>query len=346
MLLSKPDRLVGSRFNSRFFRLGLTFACVLSFGLALSPTARATDGVAEINHTCAVLTGCFPGDSPGYPIGIQATAGSKSFRLTSDLIVPSVNTNAILIRSPSISIDLNGFEIVGFDCVGATTDCTPTSGGAPGIASILSPNRGVSVKNGSITGMGSTGINLSNVTQSEITNVQVRWNRGSGILVGAGATVSGNTAYQNGNDGIFAGAGSIISGNTAHLNADDGIRGDAGSVITGNTAYQNVDDGIRGDTGSTVSGNTAYQNGDVGIFAADGSTVSGNTVSTNGGIGIQTFSGCTVQENTVRGNTGFGLSLGSESAYRESVITGNTGGTVSGGVNMFSNSCNGTMTCP
>ena len=33
-------------------------------------------------------------------------------------------------------------------------------------------------------------------------------------------------------------------------------------------------------------------------------------------------------------------------AYRENVITNNTMGTVLGGVNLFSSSCNGTAACP
>ena len=33
-------------------------------------------------------------------------------------------------------------------------------------------------------------------------------------------------------------------------------------------------------------------------------------------------------------------------AYRENVINNNTAGTVTGGVNMGANSCNGTATCP
>ncbi len=34
--------------------------------LALAGPALATDGVAEINHTCAAQTGCFSADTAGY----------------------------------------------------------------------------------------------------------------------------------------------------------------------------------------------------------------------------------------------------------------------------------------
>ena len=52
-----------------------------------------------------------------------------------------------------------------------------------------------------------------------------------------------------------------------------------------------------------------------------------------------------MQRNTVQSNDGFGLRLGNSAAYRENTINANLAGTVSGGVNMGSNACNG-ATCP
>ena len=289
MLKPTPLRL----FFPGLFTLAIVFAVPFA--------ARATDGVVEINHTCAVQTGCFAGDSAGYPITIDGTAGG-SYRLTSNLIVPDEFTSGIVVSTSDIGIDLNNFTIIRSGCEGATTDCTPTSGSGTGIDRTSSSNRGISVKNGSITGMGAYGVLLGD--QAGVTGLRVRWSRVDGILVNAGSIVSGNIAYQNGSDGI---------------------------VATG---------------GSAVSGNTVYQNGALGISASFGSTVSGNTVYRNDGDGISTSSGTIVQRNVVRLNGGYGLNLGSQSAYLENVITGNTTGTVNGGVNMSSNSCNGTTTCP
>ena len=49
---------------------------------ALATPALAVDGVLEINQTCAVQTGCFAGDSPGFPVTITQPG---SYRLTSNL---------------------------------------------------------------------------------------------------------------------------------------------------------------------------------------------------------------------------------------------------------------------
>ncbi len=54
---------------------------ILLLILALAGPALAVDGVAEINQTCAVQTGCFGGDAAGYPVTIDGTAGT-SYRLT------------------------------------------------------------------------------------------------------------------------------------------------------------------------------------------------------------------------------------------------------------------------
>ena len=40
--------------------------------VALAGPAFAVDGVAEINQTCAVNTGCFAGDFAGFPVTISS----------------------------------------------------------------------------------------------------------------------------------------------------------------------------------------------------------------------------------------------------------------------------------
>ena len=280
----------------------------------------AGEGVLAINQACAVNTGCFTGDAAAFPVTIT---NGGSYRLTSNLVVPNTNTSGIYVSASSVSIDLNGFEIVQSACEGATTNCTSTSGTGAGITVPLTSTTyfGISVKNGAITGMG-YGIYLDR--QSEITNVRARWNRLVGIRVSGGSTVSGNTAYQNGLDGITA----------------------CGSTVSGNSAYGNGSDGINGCAQSVVSGNSSNDNGDDGISTSDGSTVSGNTAVDNGGHGIYVQNGCIVSGNVAKGNTGYGLSLNYSSGYRDNAMLSNGLGTVSGGVALGQNVCNGDTTCP
>lgn len=330
----------------------------------LAAPAAAIDGVKEINQVCAVQTGCFAGDTPGYPVTIDTTAGS-AFRLTSRLVVPDASTDGIVISTNDVSIDLNNFSIVRSGCEGATASCKPASGSGHGITG----NRGHSVKNGSILGMGANGVQLGD--QAEVQGLRVRWNRQSGIAVGVGSLVSRSSAFENGilasypgisvgqgstvsdcvvrgtlGTGILTGQASIVSGSVVEGNLGNGIDADNGSVVTGNSASLNGFRGIESDLASTVKSNTAYDNGSDGIFADSGSSVLDNSAAENGSDGIATTGAATVQGNTVRTNASYGLELGAESAYRLNVISNNSVGTVTGGVDLFTNACDGSTSCP
>jgi len=324
----------------------LTFLLFLAF----AGPALAVDGVLEINQTCATQTGCFSGDNPGYPVTIDGTAG-RSYRLTGDLIVPNQNTDGIVISTLDIGIDLNNFTIIRFSCEGNTTKCVPESGIGGGVISTVTLNRGISVKNGSIVGMGTYGVFLGQ--QAEVSGLRVRWNRLDGIRTSLTSIVTGNTVDGNGRDGIRVGSGSTVSGNNSTFNGSDGISATFSCTVSGNAVYSNGDAGIRAMNASTISGNTVRNSGGDGILASESSTVSGNTVVGSDGDGITADNGSSVSGNTVRGNGGYGLNLtsvSSVSAYRENVITANTTGTVLAGANRGDNYCDGPGTisslCP
>ena len=272
--------------SMRLFAIGLSLSLAVPFVAPL--TALASDGVAEINHTCAVLTGCFAGDTPGYPVTIDGQAGG-SYRLTSNLIPPNAEIDGIKVRTNDIGIDLNKFVIIRSGCEGSTTSCAPTSGGGAGVTVTSSGIRGISVKNGGVTGMGA-GIKLGD--QGEVVGVRTRWNRLYGVVVGAGSMVSGSTAYENESYGIHASSGSTVSGNTAYLNGDDGIFASSGSTVSGNTAYGNGGDGIKTSSGATVRQNTVRSNSGYGLnlgfqSAYRENVITANTAGTvNGGVNL------------------------------------------------------------
>jgi hypothetical protein len=299
----------------RLVRTSLVF-----LALAWPAGVLAADGVLEINQTCAAA-GCFSGDSAGLPVTLQ-TAGS--YRLTSNLLVPDANTDGLVVSAHGVSIDLNGFEIRGpVTCSGSPPVCTPSSGSGSGIETTTNGIRGVSVRNGVITGMGNYGVFLGD--QAKVTALRVRNNRTFGISVNSGSAVSDNVVSMNGGSGIYTAAGSIVSGNAVVQNGSYGISAGFSSAIHENVARFNGIDGIN---------------------ALDGSTVAGNTTASNSGDGIEATGGSTVQRTTSRSNTGFGLRLASDAGYRENTISNNSGGTVTGGVNMGNNSCNGATFCP
>lgn len=293
--------------------------------LTLAFPAFAGDGVLEINQTCAVQTGCFPGDTAGFPVTISA---SGSYRLTSNLNYPSATADAINLAASDVALDLNGNTIKGTNtCTvgpsGWVTSCSESSffGGA-----IVPAGVRHRVTNGRVVGARGIGIRLGDA--SEVRNVQVSDCSDDGIRVGWRSSISSVSAIGNGGSGIVGQQGSVL--------------------VRDSIAINNGFEGIFLSVGSISSGNMANANELFGITVGAGSTASGNTANGNGQSGIRSDLGSTISGNTVLGNAGFGLSLGPQSGYRENVISSNTGGTVDGTglVNLGSNACNGSATCP
>src|SRR5690242_21281609 len=97
---------------------------VSAFALSL----HAVDGVVLINQNTALAGNVTPGDTPGFPVTIAAPG---SYKLSGNLTVPDANTTAIQITADNVTIDLNGFSIIGpVVCSGfPVTSCTTTGSG-------------------------------------------------------------------------------------------------------------------------------------------------------------------------------------------------------------------------
>jgi len=253
------------------FLRSIPFSLPMALALALAAgPSRAGDGVIEINHTCAVQTGCFAGDTPGYPVTIAATG---SYRLTSHLVIPNDDTDGIRISTSDVSIDLNRFAVIRSGCVDNNSICRPNSGSGSGIETGDSDHRGVSVRNGSVVGVGSAGVSLGE--QADVRDLLVRWNGGDGIVVGLGSKVASSVLYENGDDAIVA---------------------DAGSVVSDNTIYDNDGDGIDAGAGCSVDRNVVRSNGGVALRLGSQAAFRGNTMTSNGG-------GCTLGGSNVADNS-------------------------------------------
>jgi hypothetical protein len=286
--------------------------------LLCAAPALAVDGVREINQTCAESTGCFLGDTAGFPVTITAPG---SYRLTGNLTLTDADTDAIVVTGNDADIDLNGFAITGITVCNAS--CTNTGTGR-GIATPSFAVRGVSVHGGTVSQMGETGVALGR--QARVEDVRAISNGGWGIIVSAGSQVLRCVVARNGTGGIVGGG--LIADNTVSftLGTEPGISGDG-----------------------VVRGNHVSSGAAAGIAVGNGSLVSGNTVSANVGDGIQGNDGTRMIGNTLYLNSGFGILFGGPGGYSDNTILESVAGvkTVSGpGVNLGGNQCNGVATCP
>jgi hypothetical protein len=235
----------------------------------LSSNMYAVDGVVLIDQNRALAGNVTPGDSAGFPVTISVAG---SYRLAGNLTVPNANTTALSITADNVTIDLNGFSIVGPTvCSGNPLFCSPTG---TGVGVDARSQFSITVINGSVRGMGNTGIYAG--YGAHIEKVSVMSNGQDGIAV-SGGSVSGSTALYNGRTGITANL-SVISGNSATFNGGDGIVAFVGTV-SGNIAGENARFGFNlGFCPSVMLGNTAFNNtgGNVNFTIGEGCVFTGN----------------------------------------------------------------------
>jgi parallel beta-helix repeat protein len=284
----------------RTARLSL-LAAFLLFAVPLS----AAEGVVEINQTI-VEQGLAPcDDGAGFPCTVSEPG---SYRLTSNLESTSPNADFIRVVVSDVTIDFNGFAIIG----PATCDAFPCANTGSGVGVYVDANvSNVTVLNGTIRGAGSSGVeaDASSTTNVRVERLQVDNNGGSGISVFyGGCIVVDSRVSQNGGGGISAG------------HSED-------NRIVGNT----------------VSGNSYF-----GVSVYRNSLVQGNVVNGNGADGIRCGVASLVLDNTVIDNEGYGLvAVGIAASYSGNVITGNLSGTIDGTmVELGPNLCGTNATCP
>lgn len=299
------------------------FPALLILFLSIAPVS-ASDGVLEINQTCAAGPGCFPGDTPGFPVQITV---SGSYILTSNLVMaPLVHGITTILPGPTFpqkinaSIDLNGFSISSTTtCSGDPLVCSPTSvSDGSGIFLAAIDHGSFLIHNGTVEGMAMAGVFCDN--QCIVRDLVVNNNGLSGVLLNGSA--QNIYAFSNGGNGITTSNLGTVQNCTADRNQESGFFGSAN--------YLN---------------NYARDNGTYGFQGNPGSTYIGNSV-TGGDIGFRCFS-CAAHNNAIVGVETTGIDFeNSAGIYGGNLITAGDQSVLNAGnaVTSAPNSC--TPACP
>lgn len=205
--------------------------------ITLASPAFAGDGALEISQAC-VATGCFPGDTAGFPVQTQS---DTRYVLTSSLVLPNANTDGVVVASGA-TLDANGFAIVGpYQCTGVPPVCT---GSGNGFGVVL--NAGATLRNGTVRGM-KIGVDVVGRSVT-VENVVIEGNDDQGVGGGGeGMILRGCHVSRNGGSGVLMSDadGALITGNVLMQNAGYGINMSAtGASIIGNTIVDNTSSGI------------------------------------------------------------------------------------------------------
>lgn len=242
---------------------------VLLLALFANP-GWAGEGVIEINQASVLAAG-------GFPFTINQ---SGSYRLTSDLVVPDVNTGGIVISSKSVTLDLGGFGIRGpVTCSGdglTRGQNTACSASGSGVGISVDSSTAV-IRNGFVRGMGSAGMSIFGDLSTIVEHMVVEENAGHGINLHEGRLVDSAVRF-NGANGVEycdcgGGGNSQIEHNVVERNRGHAIHTGKGTVKE-NLIFNNGGEGVRvlagGSNGANLVGNTIQSNSGNGINASNG----------------------------------------------------------------------------
>ena len=244
-----------------------------------------------------------------------------SYCLTGNLSIAS--GNAIAVAASNVTIDLQGFELIG-------------TGGTTGIF-IAGGISNVTIRNGTIRNF-TTGINGAGNSKVWVEKVRAL-NNGVGIFVDVNGAVIDCVAEANGGVGIAGADNCVIhhcqsvanTGTNSH-----GISVGKAAQISGCVARSNAGSGIVTGTDGTLSDCVATNNTNGGISIGDSCTILNSTANQNGmnggttagSHGISATNACTITNCTANKNTGDGLSLATGGstggAVHNSTFNGNT----------------------
>jgi len=268
--------------------------------LLLSGAAGAADGVVEINQNAAVRGGVTPLDTPGFPVTISAPG---SYILTGSLVTQSAGTTAIEINVRGVTLDLNGFAVVGLgDCL-ILADCTPTGSGN----GIDSGEKNGTSRNGKVAGFADDGIHFGNNAEaSVIEKIETFLNGRHGVVGAPQGIVRDCHAYDHGGRGIMAGRHSAVLDNVASRNGSTGIwmgtsTTSGGGVVRGNSSYFNGQYGYEIGNGASIMGNSATDNDSFGMRLASFAAYGNNALYDNNSAGNQVQGGRSMGNNVCQG---------------------------------------------
>jgi hypothetical protein len=250
--------------------VGIGIVAILASGARggpLDPTAPPSSTLPQIEPRMPI---------DHVPFTISQTG---SYYLTGNLAVAFVGQNGITVNANHVSIDLNGFQLLGAGTTGT------------GILVGPGPLYGLALKNGALGGW-NLAIDAANGRQDEFSDLALSGNAG-GIQIGDGSEAWRINSSYNTGTGIILGSHDAVSDSVI---VGDGIGIYASASANGGQILTNIVEGNNGLYGIAVSGT--------------GWRVEGNNVAHNGGSGILVNG----TENVVVRNTMTQNSLGNSIA--------------------------------
>lgn len=289
------------------------------------PVASTYKTLTEVEPRIAINATNTPGDADS----LYKITQRGSYYLTGN-ITGVVGKHGIEIAASGVTLDLNGFDLVGVASMGAFDGVSVTVDGL----------RGISVLNGSARNWGDGGVDLGFLSRGcRVEGVLASGNAGTGIISSIASTVTNCTSVFNGQRGIRASNSSTISNCSVESNTGSGIEVNHGCTISNCSAYFNTAIGILAGLSCTVDNCSAYQNTGNGIQLGESGVVTVCSVQSNTGIGINTGNGCIVSNCAASNNSGDGIRCSSRCTIRGNTCTSNRLSGLTAAIRVFGSQC-------
>lgn len=246
--------------------------------LALSATVHAVDGVILIDQAKALAGGVTPGDAPGFPVEITKPG---SYKLSGNLTLPNTNTDGIVSTVGGVTLDLNGFSIIG------PAYCPGQNGGPESACNLGNGNgvrftdngqapAGVSyvVRNGRIFGAGGSGILVEN---GLVENMDIGFVGGSGIDLRSRTGIARNNQVRGSQ---LAGIVSYVIGGLIENNV---VETNNSAVSAQNAIVRNNRLTTKWGSALNCSGPVSYSGNFLAFTQAGGKGIGGNDCYDGGG---------------------------------------------------------------
>ncbi|MDP1663390.1 MAG: right-handed parallel beta-helix repeat-containing protein, partial [Phycisphaerales bacterium] len=262
---------------------------------AVAPTAKP---LAEVEPRTAIDATNTPGDTNS----LFKITQPGSYYLTGN-ITGVVGKHGIEIAASGVTLDLNGFDLVGVAGMGAFD----------GVSVTLTNLSNIAVINGSVRTWGDEGVDLGTlpVSNFRVEGVLAIGNAGIGISTGNSGTVSNCSANANTGHGIVTVSGSTVTNSSANANGNHGISTGSGCSISNCSAYNNIINGFSIGNGGTAANCSAAFNDGSGFGTGSACTVVFCIARANTLDGIVSASGCLIHGNVCAnsGNGGDGAGI-------------------------------------
>ena len=234
--------------------------------------------------------------------------------------------NGIEITVDNVTLDLNGFSLIG---VSGSLSGIIASGGAG--------HKNLQIRNGIVTGWPVSGIDCSNSVDSQFDHLIVSVNGSGpgrdGLVCGYSSVVDHIDAHGNSGNGIYALASPVVTACSAYQNGGIGFLLSDSSTITASAAFNNGGDGFSLAGTSVVSDCNASSNLGRGFYAGSDSTIKGCTATANHGHGIEVANRSMVVDcSCTLSTTGDGIKAIDRSTVKHCVATGNSANGIEVGV--------------